>query len=118
MAKYSAEFKLKVLSTMLENDLSYLEVSRQYGITGKHTVSDWHKIYNDRGHAGFLEAVKNGKKSKLKGKATKLPKSRKNNQNAKKLETEPPSQEERILQLEAEVALLKKLAVLIQQTSG
>jgi hypothetical protein len=50
---YSGEFKLKVIEDMRENQLSYREAMRKYGIGGKVLIQKWERIYLEEGPEGL-----------------------------------------------------------------
>lgn len=68
--KYTAEFKKHVIETMLEEQLSYGETRRRFGITGCHQIQDWERIYLTEGAEGFA-VERRGRGSK--GRPAKLP---------------------------------------------
>ncbi|MBS7402945.1 MAG: transposase, partial [Oscillospiraceae bacterium] len=39
--RYTPEFKKKVVETMMEEKLSYREITRQFGISDHHIVQAW-----------------------------------------------------------------------------
>ncbi|HMM06200.1 MAG TPA: helix-turn-helix domain-containing protein [Clostridiales bacterium] len=60
--KYTAEFKQKVIEDMRENNLSYKETQRKYGLPNRR-VQDWERIYLSYGPEGFYEE-RRGRSSK------------------------------------------------------
>lgn len=59
-AQYTAEFKLQVLITMIEQKLSLSETALRFGISSPSLISVWHKIYQTDGILG-LEPRKKGR---------------------------------------------------------
>ncbi|WP_299329790.1 helix-turn-helix domain-containing protein [uncultured Psychrobacter sp.] len=103
-AYYSREFKHKVLTTMLSQGLSQLEVALRYNISSPALISHWHKAYRLQGMSGLT--------SKRKGRATM----------SKPFITDKPDDEKSLAELKreneylrAENAYLKKLDALLKQ---
>ncbi|SUD91118.1 helix-turn-helix domain-containing protein [Psychrobacter phenylpyruvicus] len=103
-AKYSSEFKLKVLTTMLEQGLSQSEVALKFNISSPALISHWHKVYREHGLSGLI--------SKPKGRATM----------SKPFITDKPDDEKtpaelrrELEYLRAENAYLKKLDALLRE---
>ena len=103
-AYYSREFKHKVLTTMLSQGLSQLEVALRYNISSPALISHWHKAYRLQGMSGLT--------SKRKGRATM----------SKPFITDKPDEEKSLAELKreneylrAENAYLKKLDALLKQ---
>lgn len=94
---YATEFKLAVLQHMHQHALSFQEVSLHFGLPHKSIVYQWLQAFEKDGI--------NGLKPKRKGRATMKPK-------YPKMPPPPKTEEERlryrILELEAEIAILKK----------
>ena len=57
-AKYSSEFKLNVLTTMLKEDLSQSEVALKFNISSPALISHWHKAYRLQGMSGLVSKPK------------------------------------------------------------
>ena len=57
-AYYSREFKHKVLTTMLSQGLSQLEVALRYNISSPALISHWHKAYRLQGMSGLTPKPK------------------------------------------------------------
>ena len=51
--RYTPEFKKKVVETMMEEKLSYREITRQFGISDHHIVQTWERIYLTEGAEGL-----------------------------------------------------------------
>ena len=51
--RYTPEFKKKVVETMMEEKLSYREITRQFGISDHHIVQAWERIYLTEGAEGL-----------------------------------------------------------------
>ena len=69
--RYTPEFKKKVVETMMEEKLSYREVTRQFEISDHNIVKAWERIYLTEGPEG-LAIERRGRGST--GRAKKLPK--------------------------------------------
>ncbi len=102
-AKYSSEFKLNVLTTMLKEDLSQSEVALKFNISSPALISHWHKAYRQQGMSGLI--------SKPKGRTAM----------SKPFITDKPDDEKTLAELKreneylrAEVAYLKKLDALLK----
>ena len=50
--RYTAEFKKKVIETMLQEKLSYKETARRFGTDDKR-IAAWERIYLEEGPEGF-----------------------------------------------------------------
>ncbi|MGP5494065.1 helix-turn-helix domain-containing protein [Psychrobacter celer] len=103
-AYYSREFKHKVLTTMLSQGLSQLEVALRYNISSPALISHWHKAYRQQGMSGLT--------SKPKGRTAM----------SKPFITDKPDEEKSLAELKreneylrAENAYLKKLDALLKQ---
>ena len=103
-AKYSSEFKLNVLTTMLEQGLSQSEVALKFNISSPALISHWHKAYRLEGMSGLAP--------KPKGRAAM----------SKPFITDKPDDEKTLAELKreneylrAENAYLKKLDALLKQ---
>ncbi|BFM01543.1 hypothetical protein Psyaliredsea_01900 [Psychrobacter alimentarius] len=57
-AKYSSEFKLKVLTVMLEQGLSQSRVALTFNISSPALISHWHKAYRFHGISGLISKPK------------------------------------------------------------
>lgn len=53
-ATYSSEFKLNVLTIMLEQGLSQSEVALKFNISSPALISHWHKAYRLQGMSGLI----------------------------------------------------------------
>lgn len=101
---YSPEFKLTVVQAVKNRQFSAEAACLHFGIANSATVSQWLQAFEKQGINGLLP--------KPKGRPTMKPK-------YPKMPPKPKTEEERlkyrILELEAEVAILKKLQELNQQ---
>ena len=59
MAKYSYEFKKKVVQAYLNGEGSYVHLANKYGVKDKKQVSDWVHSYNEFGNDGLIRSRKN-----------------------------------------------------------
>ena len=59
MAKYSCEFKLKVVQAYLNGEGSYVYLAKQYNIPGEEQVRKWVKAYKEFGNDGLMRSRKN-----------------------------------------------------------
>lgn len=59
MAKYSFEFKKKVVQEYLEGKGSYVYLAKQYNIPDEKQVRIWVNAYNEFGDAGLIRSRKN-----------------------------------------------------------
>lgn len=59
MAKYSYEFKKKVVRAYLNGEGSYVHLAKKYGVKDKKQVSDWVHSYNEFGNDGLIRSRKN-----------------------------------------------------------
>ena len=102
--KYSPEFKLTVIQAVKKGQFSAERASLHFGIANSGSISQWLKAFEKQGINGLLP--------KPKGRPTMKPK-------YPKMPPPPKTEEERlryrILELEAEVAYLKKLREFNQQ---
>ena len=103
-AKYSSEFKLNVLTTMLKEDLSQSEVALTFNISSPALISHWHKAYRLEGMSGLT------------------PKPKGSTAMSKPFITDKPDDEKSLAELKreneylrAENAYLKKLYALLKQ---
>ena len=103
-AYYSREFKHEVITIMLSQGLSQLEVALKYNISSPALISHWHKAYRLQGMSGLT--------SKRKGRATM----------SKPVITDKPDDEKTAAELKrelqylrAENAYLKKLDALLKE---
>lgn len=60
--RYTPEFKIKVVETMHNEELSYREAARQFEITNHNMVAKWERIYIEEGKEG-LYIERRGRKS-------------------------------------------------------
>jgi transposase-like protein len=102
---YTADFKLKVLKHMQDNELSLMRTTALFKIPAVSTVLQWQRLYDVGGESALLSS-KLGRSvmSQTKGKVDKAPKDM----------TQEELLEE-VLNLRAERDYLKKLEALIQQ---
>ena len=102
--KYSPEFKLTVIQAVKKGQFSAERASLHFGIANSGSISQWLHTFEEQGINGLLP--------KPKGRPTMKPK-------YPKMPPPPKTEEERlryrILELEAEVAYLKKLREFNQQ---
>ena len=103
-ADYSREFKHEVITTMLSQGLSQLEVALRYNISSPALISHWHKAYRLEGMSGLT--------SKRKSRAAM----------SKPVITDKPDDEKTLAELKrelqylrAENAYLKKLDALLKE---
>jgi len=103
-ARYSSEFKLKVLTIMLEQGLSQSQTALTFNISSPALISHWHKAYRLHGISGLT--------TKPKGRAAM----------SKPFITDKPDNEKSLAELKreneylrAENAYLKKLDALLKQ---
>ena len=59
MAKYSYEFKLKVVQAYLNGEGGYVYLAKQYNIPGKGQVRKWVKAYKEFGNKGLMRSREN-----------------------------------------------------------
>ena len=59
MAKYSFEFKKKVVLAYLNNEGGYIYLSKTYGISSKTSIKNWVYNYQTFGDEGLLRSRKN-----------------------------------------------------------
>ena len=59
MAKYSYEFKLKVVQSYLEGAGSYVFLANKYNIPAKKTIEQWVSVYKKFGREGLQRSRKN-----------------------------------------------------------
>ena len=53
MAKYSTEFKMKVVKEYLETNISYKSLSNKYGIPNESVIKIWVNAYKSQGYEGI-----------------------------------------------------------------
>lgn len=53
MAKYSTEFKMKVVKEYLESSISYISLSNKYGIPNECVIRRWVNAYKSQGYEGI-----------------------------------------------------------------
>ena len=53
MAKYSTEFKMKVVKEYLETNISYKSLSDKYGIPNESVIKIWVNAYKSQGYEGL-----------------------------------------------------------------
>lgn len=93
---YSPEFKLKVIQTLMEGKMSRNQVCFEFGIASAGVITQWLKSFKNQGISGLYS--KKGSPT-MKPKYAKMPPAPKTEEDRLRL---------RILELEAEVAFLKK----------
>ena len=59
MAKYSVEFKLKIVQEYLKGDIGYLALAHKYGIPGTKRIQFWVGKYQVMGEKGLQRSRKN-----------------------------------------------------------
>jgi transposase len=59
MAKYSYEFKKKVVEAYLNGEGGYSYLSEKYGVTNRRQVLNWVHYYNKFGYDGLMRSRKN-----------------------------------------------------------
>ena len=59
MAKYSYEFKMKVVQSYLDGEGSYIYLAKKYNIPSKTKIEEWVKGYKEFGKEGLLRSRKN-----------------------------------------------------------
>ena len=59
MAKYSTEFKIKVVNAYLNNEGSYGCLSKKYGVSDRTIIRRWVNAYNSQGYEGLKVSRKN-----------------------------------------------------------
>lgn len=53
MAKYSEEFKIKLVSEYLSGNLGYKSLAKKYNMSSQTRIFEWVKIYNSQGMEGL-----------------------------------------------------------------
>ena len=102
-AYYSGEFKHEVITTMLTQGLSQLEVALRYNISSPALISHWHKAYRLHGMSGLISKPK-GRTAMSKPFITDKPDDEKT----------PKERKRELEYLRAENAYLKKLDALLK----
>ena len=69
--RYTPEFKNLVIETMQEEELSYSETCRRFGVNSRDRIKSWERIYLEEGPEGFA-VERRGRGST--GRPKKLPK--------------------------------------------
>ena len=69
--RYTPEFKKLVIETMQEEELSYSETCRRFGVNSRDRIKSWERIYLEEGPEGFA-VERRGRGST--GRPKKLPK--------------------------------------------
>ena len=59
MAKYSTEFKMKVVKEYLEGNISYPQISDKYCIPSETIIRKWVNAYKSQGYEGLKVKIKN-----------------------------------------------------------
>nr|WP_301098518.1 helix-turn-helix domain-containing protein [Otariodibacter sp.] len=103
-AHYSSEFKLNVLKTMFEQNLSQSEIALKFNISSPALISHWYKAYQQQGMNGLIPEPK-GRPSMTKPFITDKPDEEKTLAELKR----------ELEYLRAENAYLKKLDVLLRE---
>ena len=103
-AKYSSEFKYKVITTMLKEGLSQSQTALKFNISSPALISHWHKAYRHQGMSGLIPKRK-GKVAMSKPFITDKPDDEKT----------PVELKRELEYLRAENAYLKKLDALLKQ---
>lgn len=98
--RYTTEFKIKVVETMHNEQMSYGETAREFEISNHDIVAKWERIYLEEGKEGFY-IERRGRKST--GRPTKI---------KKEVEEDLIAEVQR---LRAENAYLKKLNALVSE---
>ena len=98
--RYTPEFKIKVVETMHNEQMSYRETAREFEISNHDIVAKWERIYLEEGKEG-LYIERRGRKST--GRPAKI---------KKEVEEDLISEVQR---LRAENAYLKKLNALVAE---
>lgn len=104
---YDSNFKLKVIQTIEEENLTLFEAGLRFGVPSKKTIIDWQRNYAKFGI--------NGLKSKPRGRPSTMNKSEYKQLKSKKVLTK---EEELLLEIErlrCENAYLKKFNALVQE---
>ncbi|MCK3655315.1 hypothetical protein A4G19_05945 [Pasteurellaceae bacterium Macca] len=100
---YSPEFKLSVVQAVINGQFSAESACLHFGIANSGIISQWLQAFEKQGINGLLPKPKG--RPVMKSKSPKMP----------RFKTEEERLRYRILELEAEVAVLKKLQELNQQ---
>ena len=103
-ADYSREFKHEVITTMLSQGLSQLEVALRYNISSPALISHWHKAYRQYGMSG-LTPKRQGRGAMTKPDITRKPDDDKTTAEIKR----------ELAYLRTENAYLKKLDALLRE---
>lgn len=98
--RYTPEFKIKVVETMHNEQMSYRETAREFEISNHDIVAKWERIYLEEGKEG-LHIERRGRKST--GRPAKI---------KKEVEEDLIAEVQR---LRAENAYLKKLNALVSE---
>ena len=69
--RYTGEFKQKVVETMLQDKLGYLETAELFGVRHKR-VQDWERIYLEEGPEGLYIERRGRSRGEGKGRPRKL----------------------------------------------
>ena len=59
MAKYSYEFKMKVVQAYLNGEGSYEHLAKKYNLSDKHPLRIWVSVYKEFGKEGLMRSRKN-----------------------------------------------------------
>ncbi len=60
MAKYSEEFKIKLVTEYLDGNLGYKLLAKKYNMPSKHRLKNWVKAYKTQGMEGIKTKKKEG----------------------------------------------------------
>ncbi len=104
---FRSDFKLKVLSTIENQNLSFMEAARRFNISSESTIIAWRNNYEKSGILGL--------ENKPRGRPVNMSQNKRKKSKSKKPLTREEELLERIYQLEAENAVLKKLDALTQE---
>ncbi|WP_437832638.1 helix-turn-helix domain-containing protein (plasmid) [Niallia taxi] len=105
MAKYSGNFKLKIVQEYLKSALSYDRLAQKYSIPSSSPIKNWVSAYKAFGEKEGIEGLQ--QKAKGRPSMSKKPKTTANKQNKPVSREEQLERENEMLRLE--VAYLKKL---------
>ena len=59
MAKYSTEFKMKLVKEYLEGKIGYRELAKKYNIPNKRAIQTWVSAYKTQGYDGLKVSRRN-----------------------------------------------------------
>lgn len=58
MAKYSFEFKKKIVLAFLNKEGGYAYLAKKYSVASKINIKNWIKVYNEFGDEGLMRSRK------------------------------------------------------------